>query len=431
MKKVVSVILLCLVSILFVHSQKTTSARQLLDEQFMEQVIKPIKEDQLLERLERFDTFAQTAKKNNEWEKAINGIYNGIALKIDILDRIRNFRKTMKVYAYRDQVYRLSNAIWYDWDEIIAIHDQKLKKETSILAEALAEIGKSNMEFKLSPLSSAQRRMAYKAGEKCLVRSIEINGRLFGQIDSKTLESQALLGNIYFSNGEYEAATKVYQQLLIGIDANKNSLKQITIDALVSYATIMEMIDSGEESKKVLQIVSDRTKQSETIPEKSYNLGVRTNDSLLDPQLRPNNNQISFPSSLSGSPNMSWINPSTTSRTAGNPAIPGMSGSRADYNTPTLLTGGFGSTIGASTSGNSTRSIGDGRSAIAKVNVVVDETGKVVEVLVVDVDNEKTREKIERLVRKLNFQPYVFEGVKRKMRGFINFKYLKKLEKTK
>jgi hypothetical protein len=57
------------------------------------------------------------------------------------------------------------------------------------------------------------------------------------------------------------------------------------------------------------------------------------------------------------------------------------------------------------------------------VNIVIDETGKVIEA-VANFDDEKWKSQFEQSVRQITFRPFVYKGTAQKMRGWVFYSQL-------
>lgn len=197
--------------------------------------------------------------------------------------------------------------------------------------------------------------------ESFFAQALDRREKLLGADDEATLATVLNLADFYRQYVNFEKALPFYERLLAAKGKTKNSKNLVS--ARRSYALILITTDQEAKAREIVKQIESLTGKTESLPQPDVNLSLRiTRTELARLQQMENKGEL-----------IERLSKEHKKR--------------------------------------------------LKVNVVIDETGKIVEA-VANFDDEKWKSQFEQSVRQITFRPFVYKGTAQKMRGWVFYSQL-------
>lgn len=256
----------------------------------------------------------------------------------------------------------------------VILNEQNGRGETTQTADATGELGELVYDY-------AGSRQSIDDSEKFFLKSLELNEKLRGKNDDKTLAIVLKTGNFYFEMDNYEKALPFYERYIRTGEAAYGSQHPTLMDALRPMATILLTTFQEKEAADALKRIETITKKPEAMPKTDLNFHLRSK------------NSVAF-----NSKNALEI--------------------REGRQSVMAMLRAQGRTL--------TRSNIDLLPEINRVSVrvLVDDDGKILEA-VAESGNDKLRSRAVKEVLNWTVRPFIYNGVAHKMRGYLTYSEIK------
>lgn len=237
--------------------------------------------------------------------------------------------------------------------------------QTSTAQNELAGLIINNLDLpddvKAPQARTSLARSRIDEAEGFFAQALDTREKLLGANDEATLATIANFADFYRQYVNFEKALPFYERFLGAKDKVKNSANLVS--ALRSYATVLITTDQEEKAREIVKQIESVTRKIEPLPAADVNLSLRiTRTELARLQQMENKGEL-----------IERLSKEHKKR--------------------------------------------------LKVNIVIDETGKVIEA-VANFDDEKWKSQFEQSVRQINFRPFVYKGTAQKMRGWVFYAQL-------
>jgi tetratricopeptide (TPR) repeat protein len=407
MKTMIYVVIVCFSIIFTISAQKVS-----VEDEVADKITKLIDERGYEKRIEISGKRLAIAESNNDWETAVSAIYETIWLEGEYLEFLEalniRFSRSTKLQKHLSKIRSLRESIDDSWLTIVEIHDKRLLKETNVLAEALATVGREKMSPLVMFNTHRVSRKDFTLGEEYYLRSISIKEKIFGTHDHRTLRAIADFGNRMFEAGKFEKSIPIFEKLTSLIEKQVEIPSDIVSNAFHNYAAIYSLIGNESKATELLDKLSPFTKKTEVLSAQGSDLSRRTKEILIDKNaLRPIRTggvggiggrpvRAGASDSYSKTPGLESLFPQLVSPTDSFPnGLKGQSLILTDWDK--LLT--------------------------ARVEIGINEEGNVFFANAIDIQDNETKIKLEKSVKKLKFEPFVSGGVAKIMKGYVSFRY--------
>jgi tetratricopeptide (TPR) repeat protein len=237
--------------------------------------------------------------------------------------------------------------------------------QTATAQNELAEIIINNLDLpdnvKAPQARTSLARKRIDEAESFFTQALDTREKLLGASDEATLATVANFADFYRQYVNFEKALPFYERFLAAKDKVKNSTNLVS--ALRSYASILITTDQEGKAREIVKQIESVSGKIEPLPAADVNLSLRiTRTELARLQQMENKGEL-----------IERLSKEHKKR--------------------------------------------------LKVNVVIDETGKIVEA-VANFDDEKWKSQFEQSIRQITFRPFVYKGTAQKMRGWVFYAQL-------
>lgn len=256
----------------------------------------------------------------------------------------------------------------------VMLNEQNGRGETTQTADVTGELAELVYDYIGS-------RQSIDESEKFFLKSLELNEKLRGKNNDKTLAIVLKTGNFYFEMDNYEKALPSYERYIQTGETTYGSQHPNLTDALRPLAAIMVTDFQEKEAADALKRIETITKKPEELPKTDLNFHLRSK------------NSVEF-----NSKNALEIREGRQSVMA----MLRAQGRTLNRNNISLLP----------------------EINRVSVRVLVDVDGRILEAAA-ESDNEKLRSRAEKEISKWTVRPFIYNGAAHKMRGYLTYSEIK------
>lgn len=256
----------------------------------------------------------------------------------------------------------------------VLLNEQNGRGETTQTADVTGELAELVHDYIGS-------RQSIDESEKFFLKSLELNEKLRGKNDDKTLTIVLKTGNFYFEMDNYEKALPFYERYIQIGETTYGSQHPNLTDALRPMATILLTTFQEKEAADALKRIETITKKPEEMPKTDLNFHLRSK------------NSVAF-----NSKNAVEI--------------------REGRQSVMAMLRAQGRTLNRSNVGL----LPDINRVLVKV--LIDADGKILEASA-ESGNEKLRSRAEKEILNWTVRPFIYNGAAHKMRGYLTYSEVK------
>ncbi|CAN5722953.1 hypothetical protein BH24ACI2_BH24ACI2_11920 [soil metagenome] len=340
----------------------------------------------------KFEKAIETAEKVVELEKStqskdtvsyVNALVNLARMKRGYIIELQNKVGEKNMFASeRVELYKKISQIASETETLLRqalqLNETGGKAETAQTADIKSELALllQNYNPTAAPTVESSRRRIDEA-EKLLAESLLINEQVRGKEDDKTLFVVLQTGDFYLKYVNFEKALPYYERYIQTTENTHGKNYPELINALRPYASILFTTFQDKESADIVKRIEQITQKKEESKSDNLNFHLRSKDS------------VAF-------------------------AVRVVQSFRSDTEGFRNKLKAEGRTLNRNNIDSSPKSIR------VPVKVVIDENGKVIEAIA-DSKDERLRVRAEQEVSKWSVRPFSYNGVTRKMRGYLTY----------
>lgn len=382
-----SILLIPFFSVLLLAQPTQQTESQKLTNQ-ISALYKEGKLDEAIPLAERVIKLQKNAEQKNYRDLSL-ALLNLATLKKEKGKRLRQTQGKERADAMR-QSFDYMEGAESALNDVLDIQEKYFNSQTAEMAVAKGEIawllwnnlypGRRNV--------NAQKRVS--DAEKLYLESIVEKEKLLGPASFSTLATMMDLGEYYLWRLELEKAYPVFQKY-VGLAETTKGVDQRQLEFPLNIMTQIQVSTGGQKQASALwNKLSKITGKTDNLPEANLNLSKRRmingNSDVVTVMERPITGAVIIPGVVADGPIMR------------SPPDAILRSDLADILGPVAL--------------------GVRSNKLARVKILIDEQG-IVEEATADVTDEKIKAKAEKDVLKWKFRPFVMDGERRKMRGWV------------